>query len=78
MFNIKHFTLVNIIPNKEVIQELVGQRFTQTNIEHELRRLINDTHYREQMINEYHTIQYILGSESAPQNAAKIIHNTHI
>ena len=78
MFNLKHFTLVNIILNKEVIQELVGQRFTQANIEHELRRLINDTHYREQMINEYHTIQYILGSKSAPQNAAKIIHNTHI
>ena len=75
MFKIKHFTLVNIIANKEVIQELVASRFTQTNIEHELQRLLHDQSYREQMLREYRQILTLLGTESAPNNAAKSIIN---
>lgn len=75
MFSIKYFTLVNIIPQKEVIQELVGQRFTQTNIEKELARLLHDTPYRQQMLTNYAQIQTILGNESAAINAAKNIIN---
>ncbi len=73
MFKIKHFTLVNIIAGKEVIQELVASRFTQANIEKELRQLLKDQTYREQMLNDYQQIQMILGTESAPNNAANII-----
>lgn len=73
MFKIKHFTLVNIIAGKEVIQELVASRFTQDNIEKELRRLLHDTAYREQMLQEYQQIHAILGTESAPNNTASII-----
>ena len=73
MFKIKHFTLVNIIAGKEVIQELVASRFTQDNVEKELRRLLSDTAYREQMLQEYQQIHAILGTESAPHNAASII-----
>ena len=73
MFKIKHFTLVNIIAGQEVIQELVASRFTQANVEKELRRLLHDTTYREQMLNDYKQIQMILGTESAPNNAANII-----
>lgn len=75
MFSIKYFTLVNIIPQKEVIQELVGQRFTQTNIEKELARLLHDVPYRQQMLTNYAQIQTILGNESAAINAAKNIIN---
>ncbi len=73
LFKINHFTLVNIIPNKEVIQELIASRFTQSNIEAELQRLLYDQPYREQMLCEYRNVQLILGTEPAPQNAAKII-----
>ena len=73
MFKIKLFTLVNIIAGKEVIQELVASRFTQANIEKELRQLLNNQTYREQMLNDYQQIQMILGTESAPNNAANII-----
>lgn len=75
MFKIKHFTLVNIIPNTEVIQELVGQRFTQPNIEKELSRLLTDDNYRRQMQTSYATIQDLLGNEPAATNAAKMITN---
>ena len=79
MFKIKHFTLVNIIPKKEVIQELVGQRFTQINIERELYRLLNDSKYQQQMQTNYAEIQTILGNESAAIKAANRIikYNNH-
>ena len=73
LFRIKHFTLVNIISERETIQELVASRFTQANVEKELRRLLNDQTYRAQMLNDYKQIQTILGTESAPNNAASII-----
>ena len=75
LFKIKHFTLVNIIANKEVIQELVASRFTQTNIEQELQRLLHDQPYREHMLREYQQIQTLLGTEPAPTNAANSIIN---
>ena len=77
LFRIKHFTLVNIISEKETIQELVASRFTQANVEKELRRLLNDQTYREQMLKEYQQIHAILGTESAPNNAANIITNNN-
>jgi lipid-A-disaccharide synthase len=73
MFKIRYFTLVNIIPNKEVIQELVGQRFTEENVVSELTRLLSDQPYREQMLADYANIRTILGNTPAAQNAAEII-----
>lgn len=73
LFKIKHFTLVNIIANCEVIQELVASRFTLSNVEHELSRLLHCEKYRTQMQCQYADIQTILGNTSASQNAAKII-----
>ncbi|MBR5827894.1 MAG: lipid-A-disaccharide synthase [Paludibacteraceae bacterium] len=73
MFSIKHFTLVNIIPDKEVIQELVASRFTQENVEQELRRLVEDEPYRAKMKMEYEAIWQILGERSAAEGAAEFI-----
>ena len=64
---------VNIIPNKEVIQELVGQRFTEENVVSELTRLLSDQPYRAQMLADYACIRTILGDTPAAQNAAEII-----
>lgn len=73
VFKIKYFTLVNIIPNKEVIQELVASRFTQENIEKELGRLVSDEDYRAKMIREYDALWQILGEKSAARSAAEVI-----
>ena len=73
LFKIRYFTLVNIIPNKEVIQELVGRRFTEENIVTELTRLLDDQPYRAQMLADYACIRTILGDTPAAQNAAEII-----
>lgn len=73
MFRIQHFTLVNIIAQQEVIQELVASRFTQANIEQELTRLLNDDIYRTQILRAYAEIQSALGNEPAATNAAQLI-----
>ncbi len=73
MFRIKHFTLVNIISNSEVIQELVASRFTQENIEEELTRLLYDEGYRNTMLQQYKHIWHTLGNQSAAETAAEHI-----
>lgn len=78
LFKIQHFTLVNIISGKTIIQELVGQRFTKSNIEKELHRLLNDTTYRQTMLTHYAEVRNTLGDLSAATNAANIIINQTI
>jgi lipid-A-disaccharide synthase len=73
IFKIKYFTLVNIIPDTEVIQELVASRFTQENVENELHRLLEDKSYRNTMLNNYKHIWQILGENSAAKTAANHI-----
>ena len=73
MFSIPYFTLVNIIPKQEIIQELVASRFTKENIAHELEQLLNDEHYRQTMLNNYKLLWNILGYQSASETAAEYI-----
>lgn len=73
IFRIKFFTLVNIIPNKEVIQELIASRFTEENIIFELHRLLHDDIYRKAMQHEYNELWSILGNYYAADSAAKSI-----
>ena len=73
LFRTKYFTLVNIIPQQEVIQELIASRFSVSNVEHELRRLLSDEHYRHTMLTRYHHLSHLLGSRPAAHTAADII-----
>lgn len=73
IFSIPYFTLVNIIPQQEIIQELIASRFTEENIINELYKLLNNPIYRKRMINNYQKIWDILGNNSTAENAA-----THI
>ncbi|MCM1034902.1 MAG: lipid-A-disaccharide synthase [Paludibacter sp.] len=73
LFKIPHFTLVNIIAQKEVIRELLAYLFTVDNVETELRRLLDDSEYRTQMLSNYEEIRCTLGDTPAADNAARII-----
>lgn len=75
LFRIPHFTLVNIIPNQEIIQELIASRFTTENVAHELHRLLYDQEYRTNMLKRYQQLHTILGNASAANNAADYIYN---
>lgn len=67
------FTLVNIIPDREVIQELIAHRFTQANVEKELQRLLTDEEYRKDMLRSFEEIRQTLGSLPAAETAANAI-----
>ena len=67
------FTLVNIIPDREVIQELIAHRFTQANVEKELRRLLTDEEYRKDMLRSFEEIRQTLGPLPAAETAANAI-----
>ena len=56
IFKLKQFTLVNIIAGKEVIYEAIGPKFSTRNIQRELKRLLEDDDYRNNMVNEYKVI----------------------
>lgn len=56
IFKIPYFTLVNIIAGKQVIYEAIGPKFSTNNIRRELKRLLEDDAYRQEMINEYNAI----------------------
>lgn len=73
LFRTKYFTLVNIIPQQEVIQELIASRFTVSNVEHELRRLLSDSSYRHTMLTRYRHLSHLLTSRPAAHTAAQII-----
>ena len=67
------FTLVNIIPDREVIQELIAHRFTQANVEKELQRLLTYEEYRKDMLRSFEEIRQTLGSLPAAETAANAI-----
>jgi len=73
MFSIPHFTLVNIIPNQEIIQELIASRFTVENVANELERLLHDNTYRQAMLTHYQHLWQLLGEQPAAINAASHI-----
>ena len=76
IFKIPHFTLVNIIPGKEVIRELIAYDFSERKIVEELTRLMTDEPYRQQMLRDYAEIRTILGDHPTAQTAAQHIIQT--
>jgi len=76
LFHDGYFTLVNILLGKEVIQELVAERFTAKNISEEVTRLLDDNDYREAQKAELQRLQEILGNGCAADRAAEEIIKT--
>ena len=73
VFQTPYFTLVNILARKQVIRELVANDFRTDLITDELKRLLNDENYRQNMLAEYEHIRSILGNQPCAATAAQII-----
>ena len=69
----KYISLVNLIADKEVVKELLADKFSVKNIQKELNRILPGRPYRETMLNGYEEIHRQLGNLKAPDNAAKIM-----
>ena len=73
VFSIPYFTLVNIIPGREVIKECIANEFTVTRVADELGRLLSDEAYRKEMLASYEHLQTLLGHQTAAETAASLI-----
>ena len=69
----KYISLVNLIADEEVVPELFADRFSVDNIRKHLLAILPGQAHREKMLEGYRVVCDRLGSESAPENAAKII-----
>jgi len=69
----KYISLVNLIADKEVVQELFADRFSIENIREELRKILPGSPGREKMLADYKQVHERLGKECAPDNTARII-----
>lgn len=69
----KYISLVNLIADKEVVQELLADRFSVKNIREELSKILPGQTGREQMLQGYEEIRTALGGTCAPDNAAKLM-----
>ena len=74
LLKVKYVSLVNLIADREVVRELVADTFSEENIERELKALLPlDSPQRLAMLEGYDEVARRLGTESAPENAARIM-----
>ena len=69
----RFISLVNLIADREVVRELLADRFSVENIRNELRRLLPGHDARTTMLFDYRDVQKRLGDDIAPDNAAQLM-----
>lgn len=68
-----YISLVNLVADKEVVPELFADRFSVDNIKRHLLAILPGTADREKMLAGYEIVRQRLGTESAPDNAARVM-----
>ena len=68
-----YISIVNLVADKEVVPELFADRFSDDNIKRHLLALLPGTADREKMLAGYEIVRQRLGTESAPDNAARVM-----
>ncbi len=69
----KYISLVNLVADEEVVPELFADRFSVDNIRRHLLALLPGNADREKMLAGYEVVGQRLGTESAPDNAARLM-----
>lgn len=70
---VKYFSLVNIIMQKTIVQELLQKKLTKK-IEAELKKIVFDAAYRSEMIKNYGLLKEKMGVAGASKRTAEIIY----
>ena len=73
IIKVKFISLVNLIVNKEIVQELLAERFAVSSIREELRKILPGRTVREEMLLAYRDVHEKLGNTVAPDNAARMM-----
>jgi lipid-A-disaccharide synthase len=73
LVKVNYISLINLIANKPVIKELIQHEMNLINIDWELKLLIENPDYRQEMLNDYDEIYSTLDIGSASENAARLM-----
>ena len=71
VLKVKYISLVNLIVDKEIVQELVADRMTKENIIKYLGEILPGGKARQQMLEDYEEMNRILGDAGASRRAAE-------
>jgi len=73
MVKVTFISLVNLIADKQVVKELIQEQATPDYVNAELKKLVENSACREEMLLEYDSVYKILDTGSASENAAKLM-----
>ena len=74
LIRVPHISLVNLIAEREVVQELLQEKATAESIAAEVKRLISDGPYRTEMLRSgYGEIRHRIDTGSASENTARLM-----
>ncbi len=75
LVTIKFISLVNLIMDKKVVEELIQEECNPFKIEEELHKILEDETYKNQMLQHYTTLATLVGEAGASERAAELISN---
>ena len=70
---IKYISLPNLIADAPVVVELIQQDFTAERLEQEFRRIVDDSSYRQSVLDGYARVHSLLGNAGASDRTASEI-----
>ena len=70
---IKFISLVNLIMDRGIVKELIQKVCSAPNIQHELNRLLSDSVYRQNMLDDYDLLDEKMGTPGASAKTAALI-----
>lgn len=73
LVKVDYISLVNLIAGKQVVRELLQKDFTAEKIKEELKNILQNKDYRNEMLKGYKDVKTILGSPGASQKTAKLM-----
>lgn len=73
IIKVKYISLVNLIADKEIVKELLADKFKVSLIKDELVKLLPGNLSRQKMLGEYQEVRRALGDSVAPDNAARLM-----
>ena len=70
---IKRVSLPNIIADKSIVPEILQSKVSVSNISYQIEKLLYDTDYRENNIEQLGKVKALLSDKVSSQEAAKVI-----
>ncbi|MCE3226041.1 MAG: lipid-A-disaccharide synthase [Bacteroidetes bacterium] len=75
LVDVKYIGLPNLIMDKPIVKELIQDELTSENISAELNKLLNDSAYRKEILDNYNKLKSMLGGTGASERLAKELYN---